>query len=214
MIPDVTVGVVIDPPPSPSGGYLVAYAGACTIEQVAAGDPAQIDLSCTGDAGPAPLWSATITVAGLGRQLPAALSQDTPVDLSVFLANTNQQVTGFGLSVAGEVALGGVAGNLVDVEGLAGSNPGLWPGFVVTTPSDQACAKQSPIISCGPPVARNRIEFSAPDGHLEVFDHNSGSTPNFEFRVGDALAPVDDGTPWDCGGGGVAWYSFAIARRG
>jgi hypothetical protein len=59
-----------------------------------------------------------------------------------------------------------------------------------------------------------RIEFSAPDGHLEVFDHNSGSTPNFEFRVGDALAPVDDGTPWDCGGGGVAWYSFAIARRG
>lgn len=171
------------------------------------------DLNCSGGRGPAPEWEVGITVAGIGDTVPAALVENAQVELALHVERMHLPVTAFSLGIGGALQLGGLDGSFVDVDDETGGEPkGLWPGARITNATAQRCAHEEPLPICGPPVGRNLLSFVGFDQDLEVFDHQSAQTAEFEMRVGDALVIIDDGEPWDCGGP-IERYQFLILRK-
>lgn len=200
----------------PDNGYTArAYSGPCSITQISdlVDGALTIDLACAGGEGPAPQWEVGITIAGIGDALPSALIEDAEVDLALYVDVGHSPLTAFSLSVGGLLQLAALDGTYVDVELATGSLHGLWPGARVTSPAEQRCAQQERLARCAPPLGRNRLSFTGFDDDVEVFDHQSTETTNFEMRVGDALTVVDDGQPWGCEDFGVAFYQFLVLRR-
>lgn len=210
--PDITVGVVLDPPQPDSMWH--RFSGPCEVSSATAqGGTASIDLDCSGADGPAPEWSTSLTVEGFDGDLPAVLSQGASVDLVVVLQQSNLRFAAFALSMDDAVVLAGLSGNNPDVEdGLGGAPQSLWAPLVVSREMAQVCPEQ-PGVECPLSVARNAIVFTGLDEPaIEAFDHSVVEAVDHTYRVGRALAFVDDGSGMVCEGSDPTWYDFVVSR--
>lgn len=211
--PDVDVGIVLNPPQPDSMWH--RYSGSCTVASAEVADgTASIALTCSGVDGPAPEWSATLTVTGFEGDLPEPISETGMVDLVIVVQQSNLRFSAFSLVVDGDLMLAGLSGNNPDVEDGMGATPqALWEPLVASRETAQVCAEQ-PGVECPLPVARNAVVFTGLDEPaVEVFDHSFVEADDYEYRVGRALAYVDDGSGMVCEGSDPTWYDFVVSRR-
>jgi hypothetical protein len=210
--PDVAIGITLDPAQPDEEWH--RYAAACTVSSIGVEDSTvTVALDCTGGDGPAPEWSATLTVDGLAGELPSELVQDASVDLVVVVQQLHFRFTAFSMSVAGELVMAGTSGNNPNVEEGMGDGPqALWAPLVVTPDVAQVCPTQ-PGVDCPLTVARNAVVFSGLDSpDVELFDHSSVVGSSYAYALGRALAFVDDGSGMVCEGSEPTWYDFVVSR--
>lgn len=210
--PDITVGILLDPVPPDQMWH--RYSGPCTVSSATAGaGTTSIDLVCSGADGPAADWTAGLTLEGFDSGFPVEVAAGANVELIVVLQQSNLRFTAFSLSAAGELVLAGLSGNNPNVEdGMGGDPQALWAPLVVSPEAIQVCEGQ-PGVECPLSVARNSVVFTGLDvPAVEVFDHGEFATESFEYRLGRALAFVDDGSGVVCEGSDPTWYDFIVAR--